>query len=309
MILQLLDKEKRCQAVFLENGRETVYDVDFYICASPVCLCNTVEMTLTPVSADPETGMRGPARVVNVDVVARKLADGEEVKKRGPERDFADNLLRQMDGDDFQFLLRQYLAYKQIRTDEADPEEIDAIFEYDQIDKEGVLTAYKDILPYSDPFLVTLNGEPCVVLDQYCLKRGCSCTDVCLNVFRIEPDCTAVGRELGSYFVDYRREKWRTADAPEGNRDWIDLATVRQAITDQLPSFYAQMKKRHRRLARIYDHCRDKAGGTALPVRGQEKIGRNDPCPCGSGRKYKKCCLGKQAAPEPGSGLCDELPL
>ncbi len=23
----------------------------------------------------------------------------------------------------------------------------------------------------------------------------------------------------------------------------------------------------------------------------QEKIGRNDPCPCGSGKKYKKCCL------------------
>lgn len=21
------------------------------------------------------------------------------------------------------------------------------------------------------------------------------------------------------------------------------------------------------------------------------KIGRNDPCPCGSGRKYKQCCL------------------
>jgi SEC-C motif-containing protein len=25
------------------------------------------------------------------------------------------------------------------------------------------------------------------------------------------------------------------------------------------------------------------------PVR-VEKIGRNDPCPCGSGKKYKKCC-------------------
>ena len=23
------------------------------------------------------------------------------------------------------------------------------------------------------------------------------------------------------------------------------------------------------------------------------KVGRNDPCPCGSGRKYKKCCMGK----------------
>ena len=28
------------------------------------------------------------------------------------------------------------------------------------------------------------------------------------------------------------------------------------------------------------------------------KIGRNDPCPCGSGRKYKKCCLGKKTNQE-----------
>ena len=25
-------------------------------------------------------------------------------------------------------------------------------------------------------------------------------------------------------------------------------------------------------------------------VRTQPKVGRNDPCPCGSGKKYKKCC-------------------
>lgn len=25
--------------------------------------------------------------------------------------------------------------------------------------------------------------------------------------------------------------------------------------------------------------------------RGVNKVGRNDPCPCGSGKKYKKCCL------------------
>ncbi|MBZ4241354.1 SEC-C domain-containing protein, partial [Mycobacterium tuberculosis] len=23
------------------------------------------------------------------------------------------------------------------------------------------------------------------------------------------------------------------------------------------------------------------------------KVGRNDPCPCGSGKKYKQCCLAK----------------
>ena len=25
----------------------------------------------------------------------------------------------------------------------------------------------------------------------------------------------------------------------------------------------------------------------------RKKIGRNEPCPCGSGKKYKKCCLNK----------------
>ena len=25
-------------------------------------------------------------------------------------------------------------------------------------------------------------------------------------------------------------------------------------------------------------------------VRSEPKIGRNDPCPCGNGRKFKKCC-------------------
>ncbi|MBQ8868744.1 MAG: preprotein translocase subunit SecA [Oscillospiraceae bacterium] len=30
------------------------------------------------------------------------------------------------------------------------------------------------------------------------------------------------------------------------------------------------------------------------PVRNVQKIGRNDPCPCGSGKKYKNCCLGKE---------------
>lgn len=39
----------------------------------------------------------------------------------------------------------------------------------------------------------------------------------------------------------------------------------------------------------------ENAGGDgsikAKPVRAGEKIGRNEPCPCGSGKKYKHCCL------------------
>jgi len=36
------------------------------------------------------------------------------------------------------------------------------------------------------------------------------------------------------------------------------------------------------------------ASGKPKPYRAPAApIGRNDPCPCGSGKKYKKCCLGR----------------
>jgi len=34
----------------------------------------------------------------------------------------------------------------------------------------------------------------------------------------------------------------------------------------------------------------DRALRPPEPVVADPKVGRNDPCPCGSGKKYKKCC-------------------
>ncbi len=43
----------------------------------------------------------------------------------------------------------------------------------------------------------------------------------------------------------------------------------------------------------LFDYWSDtRRGAIALPdVRGHAKVGRNDPCPCGSGRKFKRCCM------------------
>ena len=35
---------------------------------------------------------------------------------------------------------------------------------------------------------------------------------------------------------------------------------------------------------------RDESGPVKPVKRDKEKVGRNDPCPCGSGKKYKRCC-------------------
>ncbi|MGA1986114.1 MAG: preprotein translocase subunit SecA [Candidatus Sulfotelmatobacter sp.] len=56
---------------------------------------------------------------------------------------------------------------------------------------------------------------------------------------------------------------------------------------DELEEAFMRRKRRELEQARM-------AGGGETPqvqqvVRGQEKVGRNDPCPCGSGKKFKKC--------------------
>jgi preprotein translocase subunit SecA len=49
-----------------------------------------------------------------------------------------------------------------------------------------------------------------------------------------------------------------------------------------------------RRKRRELEQARMAGAGESQPVqrvvRGAAKVGRNDPCPCGSGKKYKKCC-------------------
>ena len=57
---------------------------------------------------------------------------------------------------------------------------------------------------------------------------------------------------------------------------------------DELEEAFQRKKRRELEQARMA------GAGDAQPVqqvvRGQAKVGRNDPCPCGSGKKYKKCC-------------------
>jgi preprotein translocase subunit SecA len=67
-------------------------------------------------------------------------------------------------------------------------------------------------------------------------------------------------------------------------------APRRRAATsvDDLEAQFEKRKKRELEQARM-------AGATngnkpQQVVRGAAKVGRNDPCPCGSGKKYKKCC-------------------
>ena len=57
---------------------------------------------------------------------------------------------------------------------------------------------------------------------------------------------------------------------------------------DDLEEAFQRKKRRELEQARMAGggDCRETVQQV---VRGADKVGRNDPCPCGSGKKYKKC--------------------
>lgn len=68
-------------------------------------------------------------------------------------------------------------------------------------------------------------------------------------------------------------------------------------LQSDLLDFYQPEEIRHREKQRreapperLYWGHDDASLQAGAPARADNKVGRNDPCPCGSGKKYKKCC-------------------
>ena len=51
-----------------------------------------------------------------------------------------------------------------------------------------------------------------------------------------------------------------------------------------------QMERRRKRQQFVTSNQGGKTGPKKPVKRDSAKVGRNEPCPCGSGKKYKKCC-------------------
>ncbi len=97
--------------------------------------------------------------------------------------------------------------------------------------------------------------------------------------------------------VEYKKESF---DLFQAMLDRIDTTTIRSLFNLQVVSEQQPDELQRRRAARRSSMnftgpnqgataAGEEAGKTKTIVRDQPKVGRNDPCPCGSGKKYKKC--------------------
>ncbi|WP_248295543.1 SEC-C metal-binding domain-containing protein, partial [Paraburkholderia sp. UYCP14C] len=77
-----------------------------------------------------------------------------------------------------------------------------------------------------------------------------------------------------TYHIDISRPDTLTATEPE---------ELLETMIAELTHIYRYFEPHRRALASV---------PARVPMRREEpKIGRNEPCPCGSGRKYKHCCM------------------
>ncbi|MEK6335903.1 MAG: preprotein translocase subunit SecA [Acidobacteriota bacterium] len=97
--------------------------------------------------------------------------------------------------------------------------------------------------------------------------------------------------------VEYKKESF---DMFQAMLDRIDTTTIRSLFNLQVVAEQAPDELQRRRAARRASMnftgpnqgaaaAGEEAGKVKTVVRSEPKVGRNDPCPCGSGKKYKKC--------------------
>ena len=157
-----------------------------------------------------------------------------------------------------------------------------------QADKPFCLPPEDRILAYADPDYFEKKGSY-IFLEHYVNglapeKAEAICAEIQKQNFAGKSPS-----EIFNVFNDFEIVFDSSSQAQKGYRLIVNL------INDT--RLHAHRGYTNTEIAKIYDPVRNilTAGVKKdQTVRNFRKVGRNDPCPCGSGKKYKKCC-GKNA--------------
>ncbi len=121
--------------------------------------------------------------------------------------------------------------------------------------------------------------------------------DHLLAIDHLKQGIGLVGYGQKDPLVEYKKESF---DMFQSMLDRIDTTTIRslfnlQVVAEQAPETLQQRRARRASALSFTGPNQDapaageEAGKSKPMVRDQPKVGRNAPCPCGSGKKYKKC--------------------
>ena len=260
------------------------YNANHSFCPNPVCTCGYLELTLSR-DATEEGEASSPEFRFEVDILEKTLiTSGEGARKY--DRNMARAFIEQMTEEDWQMLWGLYAGYKRKITQETPDAELKTNFPVAEIEASSFTVGFHEILPFGEDITLEMDGRSFLLDDQYCVRTQCGCTDCFITL--IEEGRSGQDAEeeyLPTLEVDYRSGRWRVAN--QGGEAITLLERLAQNLVSE--ENRALLEGRHNRLRSLYlmyqrAHHQPKHSAT-------HKVGRNDPCPCGSGKKYKKCCM------------------
>ncbi len=249
------------------------------ICKGPICVCNLVKLTLIPDNKNRRLTDQNIEYNVSLDINSKTVSSET---KGVINFNFAKALTDDFAEQDWNEIISIYHFFKTYSTENTDLTTLDVTFPDDVIKDESVLISYKEIFPYSTPIFLNINQFTLWVDEQYCVNPKCNCNDVHLTFVPFLKNDTVADKKLKHICIILNLDdnKWKIENRGHAkiSAHKIMTALFEHINPDEL------FKKHHKTLRLLYIKFRNK----------QKKFqgtGRNDPCPCGSGKKYKKCCL------------------
>ena len=134
--------------------------------------------------------------------------------------------------------------------------------------------------------------------EAYCNEPNCDCRRVFFNVYswqkRKVVAVIAYGWESREYYA-----RWFGDDDPQMLRElqgpvlntWSPQSKLAPVLLERV-KWILQDRRYIARIKRHYKMFRSTVDNAVREPKSSSatKVGRNDPCPCGSGKKYKRCC-------------------
>lgn len=263
-----------------------LYTARLSFCQNPICTCGTLDLAVVR-DAPTDTGASNPEFHFRVDIFDESLdSSGREASEY--DQNFGRAFVSHLDEQDWTLLEELFYLYKRRVTEEVSDEELDTCFPASEIERNGTMVAFKEILPYAEYRAIESDGISCLLVDQYCVLPKCGCSEIIVCMWERNKLPNAIQSVSPIIFLDYETGKWRIE--VRGGKDDAFF----ERLTEKLKSgdYPAWFRNRHSRLKSLYRmYTQRHAQSKPIPL--INKVGRNDPCPCGSGKKYKKCCLGK----------------
>lgn len=264
------------------------------VCGAPRCGCNTVEL-VSPAAPGGEPQSRSFPSSVGLDLRTKSLVRGSD-STADPAFDRLDGMVRALLTAADLLKLREWFFAEKVELICTTP--IDEIDIKDLPDaSSGLMIGFVDVFPCGLDFHFTFEGELWVVDDQHCVQTKCRCSETVLSFLKLIDRSGTPTRELRdvpSLRYNYATQKTealldRAATGPLP----IELFG---ALKASIPTFDDGLQLRHLILQTLYNRReinRALSQISSLIAAHRPKLGRNDPCPCGSGRKFKHCCLNK----------------